>query len=120
MMYASLLACLMTQNLHTQLYGYVRHHSGHFTNLQIYKLFELQECVLPTNCIIISSNRYQVSIRPEFLEGKESNLGFNPSLYHKCLTQARYLEQSMCLINVCGSNNMNNYSSSPHPTSFFH
>lgn len=65
----------------------------------------------PTNSIIISSNRYQVSIRAESLEGKESKLDFNPSLYPKYLAQSMCLEQNVCLLNICRINNLNDYSS---------
>lgn len=37
-------------------------------------------CPIEIITIIISNNRYQVSIRAESLEGKKSNLDFNPSL----------------------------------------
>ena len=73
----------------------------------------------PTNSITVSSNRYQVSIRAEFLEGKEFNLDFNPSLYPEYLAQSMCLEQNVCLLNICRINNLNDYSSSLYSHHFF-
>ena len=70
------------------------------------------DCVFPRN-------RYQVRVRPESREGKEPDVGFDLSLYPKHLVQARGGEQSLCLITVCGINNMNNFSFSSPLKVFF-
>lgn len=53
--------------------------------LQIYRCIDTHAFWIPgmgvATSTILSSDRYQVSIRPDSTEGKESSVGFNPSLY---------------------------------------